>query len=48
VRHGEWLAKLRAGSTEPVKKVIVEAKDHPTTQKYIDEVLKIQGQALGY
>jgi len=36
-----WL-HLRASNTEPVMRVIVEAKDRATAQKYIDAVLKIR------
>ncbi|MHC4719152.1 MAG: phosphoglucosamine mutase [Planctomycetota bacterium] len=41
-----WL-HLRASNTEPVMRVIVEAKDKPTAEKYIDAVLKIRRQVLG-
>ena len=41
-----WL-HLRASNTEPVMRVIVEAKDQRTAQKYIDEVLKIRKEVLG-
>ncbi|GAH87889.1 unnamed protein product, partial [marine sediment metagenome] len=36
-----WL-HLRASNTEPVMRVIVEAKDQRTAQKYIDAVLNIR------
>ena len=38
---------LRASNTEPVMRVIVEAKDKQTVQKYIDAVLKIRSKILG-
>jgi phosphomannomutase len=41
-----WL-HLRASNTEPVMRIIVEAKDQRTAQKYIDEVLKIRKEVLG-
>ena len=40
-----WL-HLRASNTEPVMRIIVEAKDRPTAQKYIDQVTKIRAQIL--
>lgn len=36
-----WL-HLRTSNTEPVMRIIVEAKDKPTAKKYIDAVLKIR------
>jgi len=41
-----WL-HLRASNTEPVMRVIVEAKDPPTAQKYIDAVSNIRRKILG-
>ena len=41
-----WL-HLRASNTEPVMRVIVEAKDRRTAQKYVDAVLKIRKEVLG-
>jgi len=41
-----WL-HLRASNTEPVMRVIVEAKDQTTAQKYIDAVLKIRRKIEG-
>jgi len=41
-----WL-HLRASNTEPVMRVIVEAKDQRAAQKYIDAVLKIRKELLG-
>lgn len=41
-----WL-HLRASNTEPVMRVIVEAKDRPTAQKYIDAVLNIRREIIG-
>jgi phosphomannomutase len=40
-----WL-HLRASNTEPVMRVIVEAKDRQTAEKYIDAVWNIRRQAL--
>ncbi|GAH50487.1 unnamed protein product, partial [marine sediment metagenome] len=40
-----WL-HLRASNTEPVMRVIVEAKDQNTAQKYIDAVLKMRKEVL--
>ena len=40
-----WL-HIRASNTEPVIRVIVEAKDQVTAQKYIDAVLKIRDDVL--
>jgi len=40
-----WL-HLRASNTEPVMRLIVEAKDHPTAQKYIDQVTAIRANTL--
>ena len=42
-----WL-HLRASNTEPVMRVIVEAKDQQTAQKYIDAVLNIRKEVAGY
>ena len=41
-----WL-HLRASNTEPVMRVIVEAKDRPTARKYIDAVLNIRRKIIG-
>ncbi len=41
-----WL-HLRTSNTEPVMRVIVEAKDRPTAQKYIDAVLNIRRKIIG-
>jgi phosphomannomutase len=41
-----WL-HLRASNTEPVMRVIVEAKDQRTAQKYIDVVSNIRKEVLG-
>jgi len=41
-----WL-HLRASNTEPVMRVIVEAKDRPTAKKYIDAVSNIRKEILG-
>ncbi|MHC4666677.1 MAG: phosphohexomutase domain-containing protein, partial [Planctomycetota bacterium] len=41
-----WL-HLRASNTEPVMRVIVEAKDRQTAEKYIDAVCNIRRQVLG-
>ncbi len=40
-----WL-HLRASNTEPVMRVIVEAKDRRTAEKYVDVVLKIRKEVL--
>jgi phosphomannomutase len=40
-----WL-HLRASNTEPVMRVIVEAKDQRTAQKYIDAVFNIRKETL--
>jgi phosphomannomutase len=40
-----WL-HLRASNTEPVMRIIVEAKDHSTAQKYIDQVAAIRAKTL--
>jgi phosphomannomutase len=42
-----WL-HLRASNTEPVMRIIVEAKDRPTAQKYIDQVIKIRAKILAH
>jgi phosphomannomutase len=41
-----WL-HLRASNTEPVMRVIVEAKNQSIARRYIDAVLGIRGQILG-
>ncbi len=41
-----WL-HLRPSNTEPVMRIIVEATDQRTAQKYIDVVSKIREQVLG-
>ncbi len=41
-----WL-HLRSSNTEPVMRVIVEAKDQSTAQKYIDAVSNIRRKVLG-
>ena len=41
-----WL-HLRASNTEPVMRVIVEAKDWPAAQKYIDAVSNFREEILG-
>jgi phosphomannomutase len=38
---------LRTSNTEPVMRLIVEAKDQPTAQKYIDAVSNIRRKAIG-
>jgi len=40
-----WL-HIRSSNTEPVMRIIVEAKDKTTAQKYIDAVLKIRRDIL--
>jgi phosphomannomutase len=40
-----WL-HLRASNTEPVMRLIVEAKDRPTAQKYIEQVTAIRTKSL--
>ncbi|MHC4284052.1 MAG: phosphoglucosamine mutase, partial [Planctomycetota bacterium] len=40
-----WL-HLRTSNTEPVMRIIVEAKDQPTAQKYIDTVSSIRRNIL--
>jgi phosphomannomutase len=40
-----WL-HMRASNTEPVMRIIVEAKDQRTAQKYIDAVSKIRTEVL--
>jgi phosphomannomutase len=42
-----WL-HLRASNTEPVMRLIVEAKDRPTAQKYIDRVTAIRAKILAH
>jgi phosphomannomutase len=44
--HDGWL-HLRASNTEPVMRIIVEAKNQRTAQKYIDAVLNIRKEILG-
>jgi len=41
-----WL-HLRASNTEPIVRVIAEAKDQSTVRRYINDVLKIRNQVLG-
>jgi phosphomannomutase len=41
-----WL-HIRASNTEPVMRVIVEARDPRTVRKYLDAVLKIRDEVLG-
>jgi phosphomannomutase len=41
-----WL-HLRASNTEPVMRIIVEAKDRRTAEKYVDAVLKVRKEVLG-
>jgi phosphomannomutase len=41
-----WL-HIRASNTEPVVRVIVEAKDQVTAQKYIDAVAKVRDEVTG-
>jgi len=41
-----WL-HLRASNTEPVMRIIVEAKDRRTAEKYIDAVSKIRKEIVG-
>ena len=41
-----WL-HLRASNTEPVMRIIAEAKDRRTAEKYVDAVLKIRKEVLG-
>ena len=41
-----WL-HLRASNTEPVMRIIVEAKDKPAAQKYIDAVSNVRKKVLG-
>ena len=40
-----WL-HLRTSNTEPVMRIIVEAKDRHTAEKYVDAVLKIRKEVL--
>jgi phosphomannomutase len=42
-----WL-HLRASNTEPVMRLIVEAKDRPTAQKYIDRVTAIRAKIIAH
>jgi len=42
-----WL-HLRTSNTEPVMRMIVEAKDQRAAQKYIDAVATIRAKALGH
>ncbi|MBW7992719.1 MAG: phosphoglucosamine mutase [Planctomycetes bacterium] len=41
-----WL-HLRASNTEPVIRIIVEARDQRTAKKYVDTVLRIRREVLG-
>jgi phosphomannomutase len=41
-----WL-HLRTSNTEPVMRIIVEAKDKSTAKKYIDAVMKIHKSVAG-
>jgi len=41
-----WL-HLRASNTEPIMRIIVEARDHAAAQKYIDAVSNIRRKVLG-
>ena len=41
-----WL-HLRASNTEPVMRIIVEAKDSRTADRYVDVVLKVRKEVLG-
>ncbi len=41
-----WL-HVRASNTEPVMRIIVEAKDRRTAEKYVDAVLEIRKEVLG-
>lgn len=41
-----WL-HLRTSNTEPVMRIIVEAKDRRTAEKYVDAVLRIRTKVLG-
>jgi len=40
-----WL-HLRASNTEPIMRIIVEAKDRPTAEKYIDQVTAMRAKVL--
>ena len=42
-----WL-HLRASNTEPVMRIIVEAKEKPDAQKYIDAIRAIRNQVLAH
>jgi len=42
-----WL-HLRASNTEPVMRIVVEAEDQSTAQKYIDQVAKIRAAILAH
>jgi len=42
-----WM-HLRASNTEPVMRIIVEAKNRPTAQKYIDQVTAIRTKTLAH
>lgn len=42
-----WL-HIRASNTEPVMRIIVEAKDQPTAEKYIDQVAAIRAKTLAH
>jgi phosphomannomutase len=41
-----WL-HIRASNTEPVVRIIVEAKNQVTAQKYIDAVAKVRDEVVG-
>ena len=43
--EGAWL-HIRSSNTEPVMRIITEAKDKTAAQKYIDAVLKIRRNIL--
>lgn len=42
-----WI-HLRTSNTEPVMRVIVEARDMPTAQRYIDAVMDVRRSVLGH
>ena len=39
--HLNWSILVRESGTEPVVRVMVEAPDHDTCQKYVDEVVHV-------
>jgi phosphomannomutase len=41
-----WL-HLRTSNTEPIMRVIVETRDEPTAQRYLDQVRQIRSQVVG-